>query len=104
MTNLGLTKEYIKRKARIALAPNDFFRYCNLTAPDFYKADRQYLIDLAAEMQGFYESSDDDVLIINIGPRHGKSRTAGKFVEWVLGKNKNKKIMTGSYNETLSTT
>lgn len=104
MTNLGLTKEYIQRKARIALAPHDFFRYCNLTAPDFYKADRQYLIDLAAEMQGFYESGDDDVLIINIGPRHGKSRTAGKFVEWVLGKNKNTKIMTGSYNETLSTT
>ncbi|AJA42650.1 terminase large subunit (endogenous virus) [Clostridium phage phiCT9441A] len=35
--------------------------------------------------------------------RHGKSRTAGLFVEWVLGKNQNEKIMTGSYNETLST-
>ncbi|BDR86118.1 terminase [Clostridium tetani] len=34
---------------------------------------------------------------------HGKSRTAGLFVEWVLGKNQNEKIMTGSYNETLST-
>lgn len=35
--------------------------------------------------------------------RHGKSRTAGLFVEWVLGNNQNEKIMTGSYNETLST-
>lgn len=34
---------------------------------------------------------------------HGKSRTASLFVEWVLGKNQNEKIMTGSYNETLST-
>lgn len=35
--------------------------------------------------------------------RHGKSRTAGLFVEWVLGNNQDEKIMTGSYNETLST-
>ncbi|WP_346947350.1 phage terminase large subunit [Clostridium sp.] len=34
---------------------------------------------------------------------HGKSRTAGLFVEWVLGKDQSQKIMTGSYNETLST-
>ncbi|ETJ29600.1 Terminase large subunit, partial [human gut metagenome] len=32
------------------------------------------------------------------------SRTAGNFVEWVLGKNQEEKIMTGSYNEMLSTT
>ena len=37
-------------------------------------------------------------------PRHGKSRTIGCFVEWVLGQNQSEKIMTGSYNETLSTT
>lgn len=36
-------------------------------------------------------------------PRHGKSRTVGCFVEWVLGKNQREKVMTGSYNETLST-
>lgn len=35
---------------------------------------------------------------------HGKSRTASLFVEWVLGNNQKEKIMTGSYNETLSTT
>jgi predicted phage terminase large subunit-like protein len=39
----------------------------------------------------------------HLDDRHGKSRTAGLFVEWVLGKNKKEKIMTGSYNETLST-
>lgn len=49
--------------------------------------------------------SDDEhnVLIINIGPRHGKSRTAGMFVQWLLGNDNSKKIMTGSYNDTLST-
>lgn len=69
---------------------------------DFYKTDRQYLVELCTEFQEFYES-EDEVLIINEPPRHGKSRTAGLFVEWVLGKNQNEKIMTGSYNETLST-
>ena len=49
--------------------------------------------------------SDDEhnVLVINIGPRHGKSRTAGMFVQWLLGNDNSKKIMTGSYNDTLST-
>lgn len=48
--------------------------------------------------------SDEKVMIVNEPPRHGKSRTAGKLVEWILGKDQKKKIMTGSYNETLSTT
>lgn len=92
------------KTANQALARKDFFHYCSLTAPDFYKRDRDYLVDLCNEFQEFIETDDEDVLVINIGPRHGKSRTAGKFVEWVLGKNHSKKIMTGSYNETLSTT
>lgn len=37
-------------------------------------------------------------------PRHGKSRTAQMAVKWILGKNPVEKIMTGSYNTTLSTT
>ena len=38
-------------------------------------------------------------------PRHGKSRTATKFVQWLFGKYGAKiKVMTGSYNETLSST
>ncbi|XOQ44287.1 MAG: Terminase [Clostridium sp.] len=85
-----------------ALARKSFFDYCNLKAPDFYKPNRQYLVRLCNELQEFYES-DDEVLIVNLPPRHGKSRTAGLFVEWVLGKDKTQKIMTGSYNETLST-
>ncbi|WP_234407835.1 phage terminase large subunit [Anaerosinus massiliensis] len=92
----------IKLGAKIELAKREFFFYCSLKAPDFYKSDRRFLTDLCSEFQSFYES-DDEVLIINEPPRHGKSRTAGLLVEWVLGKNKNEKIMTGSYNETLST-
>ncbi|WP_147536115.1 phage terminase large subunit [Bacillus marasmi] len=89
--------------AQIALAKRDFFEYCHLKSPDFYKYDRKYLIEVADDLQAFSES-DDDVLIFNMPPRHGKSRTAGNFVEWLLGNNPKLKIMTGSYNETLSTT
>lgn len=88
--------------ALIELAKNEFFFYCKLKAPDFYKSSRKYLVSLCKEFQSFYES-DDEVLIVNEPPRHGKSRTAGLFVEWVFGKNKKEKVMTGSYNETLST-
>ena len=97
-----MDRETIIRGARIELARREFFFYCNLKAPDFYKEDRQYLLDLCNGFQDFIES-DDEVLIVNEPPRHGKSRTAGLLVEWVLGKDQSQKIMTGSYNETLST-
>ncbi|KRM35620.1 terl [Agrilactobacillus composti DSM 18527 = JCM 14202] len=71
-------------------------------APDFYKPDRTFLVNFCNDLQSFIES-DDDVLVINLPPRHGKSRTASLFVEWLLGNDRQKKIMTGSYNETLST-
>ena len=92
----------IKLGAKCELARREFFFYCNLKAPDFYKPNRKYLVDLCNDFQEFYEG-DNDVLIVNEPPRHGKSRTASLFVEWVLGNNQNEKIMTGSYNETLST-
>ncbi|XAO13757.1 terminase large subunit [Terrisporobacter phage TVCOM_ph1] len=99
---MKMDKELIKLGAKIELARRGFFFYCNLKAPDFYKPNRKYLVDLCDDFQEFYEG-DDDVLIINEPPRHGKSRTASLFVEWVLGNNQKEKIMTGSYNETLST-
>ncbi|MEK4513609.1 phage terminase large subunit [Paenibacillus sp. FSL K6-2524] len=95
--------EVIKRGARIELARREFFYFCQAMAPDFYKNDRQFLIDLCNEMQDFYES-DDDILIVNEPPRHGKSRTASMLAQWIFGKNQQEKVMTGSYNETLSTT
>ena len=91
------------KEAEIAYAALDFFAYCNLKAPKFYKEDREFLIKVCNDFQNFYES-DEDVLVLNMPPRHGKSRTAGCFVEWVLGNNQNEKIMLGSYNEALSTT
>lgn len=92
----------IIRGAQCELARREFFFYCHLKAPDFYKEDRKYLIDLCNAFQDFVQS-DDEVMVVNEPPRHGKSRTAGLLVEWVLGNDRSQKIMTGSYNETLST-
>ena len=97
-----ISKELIYQ-ARLALARKDFWEYCKLIAPDFYKDDRPYLKDMCYQLQSFYES-DEKVLVINLPPRHGKSRTATLFVEWLFGENPLLKVMTGSYNETLSTT
>ena len=100
MNNL---KEELKKQARLELARRDFFEYCKLTASDFYKEDRTFLKSMCHELQSFYES-DERVVVINLPPRHGKSRTAGKLVEWIFGQNNKEKIMTGSYNEILSGT
>ncbi|WP_073005576.1 phage terminase large subunit [Clostridium amylolyticum] len=97
-----MDKKQIALDAKIELARREFFFYCNLKAPDFYKPDRKYLVELCNEFQEFL-SSDEQVMIVNEPPRHGKSRTAGLLVEWVLGRDQTQKVMTGSYNETLST-
>ncbi len=102
MINSKVKEELIKQ-ARLELARRDFFDYCKLTASDFYKEDRQFLKDVCNQLQDFYKSNEK-ICVINMPPRHGKSRTAGKFVEWILGINPKEKIMTGSYNETLSGT
>lgn len=94
---------YIKQQSRLELARRDFFRFCNLVTPKFYKPNRQYLIDLCNDMQEFMHD-ENDILVLNMPPRHGKSFTATKFTQWQLGIDPSKKIMTGSYNERLSTT
>ena len=96
-------KEELKKQARFELARRDFFEYCKLIAPDFYKEDRVFLKDMCNQLQDFYQG-DEQILVINLPPRHGKSRTAGKLVEWIFGQNNQEKVMTGSYNETLSGT
>lgn len=88
--------------AKIELAKRFFFDYCNLIMPSFYKRERAYLVSVCNEFQSFLNDDEHDVLVLNMPPRHGKSLSLGRFVEWILGNDHTKKIMTGSYNETLS--
>ena len=100
---MKINNDEIRKQARLELARREFFFYCHLKAPDFYKYDRAFLVDLCNDLQEFMEN-EDEVLILNLPPRHGKSRTVGNLVEWLLGRDPKTKIMTGSYNEMLSTT
>ena len=93
--------DYVKEQAKYELARRYFWDYCKIKAPDFYLESREYLKDMCYKLQDFV-SSDKKIMVINLPPRHAKSRTATLFVQWLLGRNNKTKIMTGSYNETLS--
>ena len=93
--------EYVQEQAKYELARRYFWDYCKVTSPEDYKDDRKFLSDMCHELQDFI-NSDDRVMVINLPPRHYKTRTISKFVQWLLGNSSNYRIMTGSYNERLS--
>ena len=62
-------KQKIIQGAKIELARREFFFYCQLKAPDFYKEDRAFLVELCNGLQEFIES-DEEVCVVNIPPRH----------------------------------
>ena len=95
--------EYVREQARYELARRSFWEYCKIKAPDFYMEGRKYLKEFCNELQDFL-LSPKKVLVVNMPPRHGKSRTLTLFVQWCLGRDIHYKIMTGSYNEILSGT
>lgn len=97
-------KKKIAQLAKIELARRSFWWFCKAMHPRFYKDDREYLKNLCDDLQAFYETDEHSVLCVCLPPRHGKSFTLQQFTEWIFGKNIHEKIMTGSYNETLSTT
>ena len=100
-----MNKELLKYYAKLELAKRDFWHYCKFTSPDFYSDERAFLKDLAERLQWFVEEASEQIMVVNMPPRHGKSRTATKFVQWLFGKyGTSIKVMTGSYNETLSGT
>ena len=100
-----MNRNILKYYARIELSRRNFWEYCKFTSPDFYDDNRKFLKDLSEKLQWFIEEATEQIMVVNLPPRHGKSRTATKFVQWLFGKyGTNIKVMTGSYNETLSGT
>lgn len=100
-----MDREVLKHFAKMELARREFWEYCKFTSPDFYSEDRTFLKDLSEKLQWFVEEAEEQIMVVNMPPRHGKSRTATKFVQWLFGKyGHDMKVMTGSYNETLSGT
>lgn len=100
-----MNRKLLKYFASIELSKRSFWEYCKFTAPDFYSEDKAFLRDLANKLQWFVEDAKEQIMVVNMPPRHGKSRTATQFVKWLFGVyGKDIKVMTGSYNETLSGT
>ncbi len=94
--------ELLRHHARVELARREFYEYCRLRYPGFYTDDRLFLRDLCYRLQNFIEASDKRFMVVNLPPRHGKSFTGKNLTEWLFGKNTGLKVMTGSYNATLS--
>lgn len=100
-----IDKDLLKHYARMELSKREFWQYCKFTSPDFYTEDRVFLKDFSDKLQWFIEEAEEQFMVVNMPPRHGKSRTLTKFVQWLFGKYGSQiRVMTGSYNETLSET
>jgi predicted phage terminase large subunit-like protein len=96
--------DYVRLEAKKELARRYFYDYCSYRYPQLYKDDRVFLKEMCDSIQDFVEQNNKRFLIINLPPRHMKSLTATNLVEWLFGQDTSIKVMTGSYNETLSST
>lgn len=96
--------EYVRHEAKKELARRYLYDYCQLRYPKLYKDERLYLKEVCEKIQQFTEQNEKRFLVINLPPRFLKSLTGTCLVEWLFGLNPKLKVMTGSYNETLSTT
>ena len=97
-----MDKKRIRRQAKIELSKRSFWDYCKATYPEFYKESRPHLNLLCDTLQNVYEGYGPKRLMINMPPRHGKSFTLVNFCQWLLGKSHDNRVITVSYNETLS--
>lgn len=116
MSNTPLTREEklhalnLMREKRIRLARKDFYEYCQIVNPSFYKPNRTYLKTLCNTLQAIYEGTLINPktnlpyknLSISLPAGFGKSYTTSLFSQWVFGNNLREQIITVSYNERMS--
>lgn len=97
-----LLKELNVRKCR-----ESFYEFCKYREPEFYRPERTHLKVICNTLQSIYEgklinpmtNKPYKNMMLNVPPRHGKSRTLTNFTAWCLGKDNTNMIMTISYNE-----
>lgn len=101
----------LKRRRAAILAQDDLLAFARLMMPKAdahedpdqseYQTARHHQV-IAAALEEI-EKGNIRRLIINLGPRHGKSQlTSRLFPAWYLGRNPSSSIMFGTYNEKLS--
>jgi predicted phage terminase large subunit-like protein len=101
---LQLAMDMVTTEARF-----NFWAYCKTLAPDFYKEGREYLKVYCDTLQKIYEgkllNEDGEPyrnIIVEMPPRHGKSRTLTLFSSWCLGVNQGNRVITASFNDDLA--
>ncbi len=119
---MSTNEYYRKRESRIRIAKEDFWTFCRATQPAFYTPEKTFLKELCDTLQALYElrivdtgngwkivkskpskqHSTCHALILQIPPRHGKSRTLVNFSQWLLGLNNENRIMEFSYNDDMA--
>lgn len=107
-----LTPKEAIRRDKIEKAKDNFWEYCLLMNPSFFKRHRTYQKKICDTMQALYEhrlinkktGKPYDILILNLPPGAGKSYTAALFATWCYGQNIKNAIITVSYNATLAET
>ena len=62
-----ISKSILIQLAKIEKARREFWWYCKLLYPSFYKENREYLKELCYALQNFYYN-DDEYMIINAPP------------------------------------
>ena len=98
-----ISKSQAIKGLKIELAKRNLFYYCKFVDSETFYDEKAapYLKEVCDAIQEF-ENDDNEALIINMPPRHGKTRTVNNAVAWLLGRNPRYKIMEGSYNTQLS--
>lgn len=112
--------------AKLELARENLWDYCECLAPDFYRDDRPHLQELATLLGFLYlgklkvpshmkvagelvpvEDTGVELdigavwkkFMMNLPPQHGKSRTLTNAASWIFGKNNEERILLASYND-----
>ena len=114
MRDLTELKELINPEGvidgRILAAQENFYEYCKLRNPKFFRNDRPYQRELCDTLQAIFEGRLINPktgeayrnLMINLPPRHGKSYTLTLFVQWCMGKRNETRVISVSYNDILA--
>ena len=101
----------IMRAAQLEKCRSSLWAFNQFRNPRFFRDDRPHLREISDVLQGILEGTllnpktgkPYRKLMINIGPRLGKSYSMSGFEQWALGRRPDSRIISVSYNEILST-
>jgi predicted phage terminase large subunit-like protein len=101
---IKMKSQELKRTMEIELAKRDFWYFCHLMIPKFYRKEHTYLKEWCKIMQELYEDEKSlmKMEMISGPPRHGKSLTSALFCAWLIGKNNNVRLGVITYSKVLS--